>query len=364
MDDGASMPATPPPQSAMLSAWPSSTKNIQCDERRPPSPIERRDRYGFKQPTQWVRLEDQLDFERQYQPILDRQAERWDKYLEEHQGQWPPMSSKLKRYVRKGIPHHLRGKAWMHYSGAKEKMEANQGLYPSLVRTAEAMGEHNEYAEIIHRDLHRTFPDNVHFQSGVTTGMSEESMMLMLDANPKLQALRRVLLAFSVYAPNIGYCQSLNYLAGFFLLFLEKEENTEEAAFWMLITTVHDYFPENMYDVTMEGAHIDQTVLMMMVYERLPAVWNKLGSGKCFWECVESEGLPSITLVTSHWFLTLFINILPVETVLRVWDCLYMMQGALSRRTDNNQHEREADQRSRRSHRDLSSPPKYASPAR
>lgn len=39
----------------------------------------------------------------------------------------------------------------MHYSGAKAKMETNAGLYQSLVRTAEAMGEHNEYAEIINR---------------------------------------------------------------------------------------------------------------------------------------------------------------------------------------------------------------------
>lgn len=39
----------------------------------------------------------------------------------------------------------------MHYSGAQAKMEANAGLYQHLVKTAELMGEHNEYAEIIHR---------------------------------------------------------------------------------------------------------------------------------------------------------------------------------------------------------------------
>jgi hypothetical protein len=39
----------------------------------------------------------------------------------------------------------------MHYSGAQSKMEANPELYPSLVNTAIAMGEHNEYAEIIQR---------------------------------------------------------------------------------------------------------------------------------------------------------------------------------------------------------------------
>lgn len=165
-------------------------------------------------------------------------------------------------------------------------------------------------------DLHRTFPDNDHFSCAVVG--SDGSVTMDPDSNPKLRALRRVLLAFSVYAPQIGYCQSLNYLAGFFLLFVGEEEGGEEAAFWMLITTVHDYFPENMYDVTMEGAHIDQSLLMLMVYERMPEVWNKIGGGKDFWECIESEGLPPVTLVTSHWFLTMFINILPVEVASRL----------------------------------------------
>lgn len=43
----------------------------------------------------------------------------------------------------------------------------------------------------------------------------------------------------------------------------------EGSAYWMLIATVHGYFPSTIYDVTMGGAHIDQVVLMMMVYEGL-----------------------------------------------------------------------------------------------
>lgn len=39
----------------------------------------------------------------------------------------------------------------MHYSGAKTKMENNPDLYQSLVNTASALGENNEFAEIIQR---------------------------------------------------------------------------------------------------------------------------------------------------------------------------------------------------------------------
>jgi hypothetical protein len=78
-----------------------------------------------------------------------------------------------------------------------------------------------------------------------------------------------------------------------------------------------------MYDVTMEGANADQAVLMILIMEKMPQIWNKL-SGGFGWDVDKLDGnMPTITLVTSHWFLTLYINILPIETLLRVWDCLF-----------------------------------------
>lgn len=204
----------------------------------------------------------------------------------------------------------------MQYSGATKKLQENPGRYLLFLEIAENDTE-NEYADAIQKDLHRTFPDNSHFACEI---QKEDGFTTMApDSNEKIQQLRHVLLAFSVHSPSIGYCQSLNFLAGFMLLFLNEEET-----FWMLVTIVQDIFPQNMFDTTMEGANIEQTVLMMMVYEKMPGVWAKIGSKKCFWECEQNEELPSITLLTSHWFLTLFINILPVETVLRIWDCVFV----------------------------------------
>jgi hypothetical protein len=223
----------------------------------------------------------------------------------------------------------------MHYSGAYSKLNTNPELYDSLVNTANNLGELNEYAEIIRRgkliielfiykvgkasnvylpifpcskqkiDLHRTFPDNSEFSCD--TRYVNGSVLMIPETNSKLQSLQNVLLAFSIYSPHIGYCQSLNYLVGFFLLFLEEKE-----AFWMLAITINDYFPEKMYDITMDGANLDQAVLLQYIHEKMPSVWNKISNGKSFEE-TEKDGLPPITLVTSHWFLTLFINILPIE---------------------------------------------------
>jgi len=44
------------------------------------------------------------------------------------------MSSKLKRFIRKGIPGYIRSLCWFYYSGAKVEMENNKGLYVQLLK--------------------------------------------------------------------------------------------------------------------------------------------------------------------------------------------------------------------------------------
>lgn len=214
-------------------------------------------------------------------------------------------------------------------------------MYHAQLQIAEQGKDDNEFCEIIERgtnsklpygivtrrnptllnllhlsfiDLHRTFPENSKFKS--TTDNADGSVSMSTEDIPAIIALRQVLYAFSVHCPHIGYCQSLNYIAGMLLLFLDEEQ-----AFWMLVTIIQDILPDGIYDITMEGANIDQTVLMMFMWERLPHIWNKISSGKGFWECekdVDGATMPTITLVTSHWFLTLFINILPTEVSMRI----------------------------------------------
>ncbi|KAI8381602.1 rab-GTPase-TBC domain-containing protein [Radiomyces spectabilis] len=297
-DDGSSLAYPPPPQ-------PESTE---------------RDQYGFIKCTQWLTTEDYCNFDKFYKPIMQRRQQKWRQILSENNGQWPARSSKFKRYIRKGIPSDLRGQAWFHYSGAEAKLQTNSGVYQEYVQRAEAMGYENEHLEIIERDLHRTFPDNSRFKMTTSDGPMTDAGHPYTSDVPAIQTLRRILLAFSLYSPSIGYCQSLNYIAGLLLLFMSEEE-----AFWTFVSMIHDILPASIYDVTMEGANIDQAVLMMLLSERCPQIWHKISGGKSFWDCEAADGvgMPTCSLVTSHWFLTLFINILPIESVLRVWDCLF-----------------------------------------
>ncbi|CAG8522042.1 16954_t:CDS:2, partial [Racocetra fulgida] len=231
-----------------------------------PGSVKVQHRYGFKKSYQWISNKEYVDFEASYSHVLQRRKIKWETVLNENGGMIPNKCSKTQD--------------------------------PRL---------ENEYFEVIERDLHRTFPENIKFKSTVVSD-DGNSPVLSTDNVPIIQSLRRVLTAFSLYSPNIGYCQSLNYVAGILLLFMD-----EEKAFWMLVTIIHDYLPENMYDVTMEGSNVDQAVLMSLIMRKMPEIWNKMNGGvNC--DIEKSDGnMPTITLVTSHWFLTLYINILPIE---------------------------------------------------
>lgn len=62
----------------------------------------------------------------------------------------------------------------------------------------------------------------------------------------------------------------------------------------------------------MLGLKTDQEVLGELVRTKAPAVGQLMDQYPGIW-----------TLVVSRWFICLYIDILPIETVLRIWDCLF-----------------------------------------
>lgn len=274
------------------------------------------DRYGFKKQNAHITQEEYHEWWDQYSRYCIRRKRKWQDLLEKSglvpdndvPDRFPPRSEKLKRYVRKGIPAEWRGQAWWHFARGQEKLSKNIGVYDKLLEGLNRKREqpHSKDVEVIERDLHRTFPENIHFQK---TQEAEEPLMI--------QSLRRVLLAFSVYNPKIGYCQSMNFLAGLLLLFLD-----EEKSFWMLVIITSRYLP-GVHNVNLEGVNVDQGVLMLCVKEYLPEFWQRIVSKQQSGNNEFLYKLPPITLCTASWFMSCFVGTVPVETTLRIWDCLF-----------------------------------------
>lgn len=309
------------PRSRGASSFISTTLKRQSDI---PDP-QNFDRYGFRKKTQYVTEEEYDQWWGEYSQYCIRRKHKWQTFLlksglslnNDSPEKFPPQSEKLKRYVRKGIPAEWRGNAWWYFARGDEMLNKNKDLYAKLVAKVET-GKRNKNTirdlDVIERDLNRTFPDNIHFHR--ESFQSEEPFMI--------QALRRVLLAFSIYDSEIGYCQSMNFLAALLLLFLN-----EEKAFWMLVIITKKYLP-GVHSLSLEGVNVDQGVLILCVKEYLPELWAKMEASmlnstgqKTINQIEILNRLPPITLSTASWFMSCFVGVVPIETTLRIWDCLF-----------------------------------------
>lgn len=172
----------------------------------------------------------------------------------------------------------------MKTSGMQGAFEANPNLYSDLLKSQYQA----DIVEIIKIDIPRTFPENIYFE---------------VHKNE----LFNVLVAFAHQNLSIGYCQGLNYIGGLFLIVTKDEV----ASFWLLKHLVENVASE-YHTKTMFGLQRDIHVISELIRLREPLVNEK----------VNELGLPWAVILTK-WLICLFSEVLPVETVLRIWDVMF-----------------------------------------
>lgn len=264
----------------------SKTYRAKVDNNRAKDRMGSVDPYGFERSDDF----DYSSYEEimsQYLVVLTRRSIKWSKLLKGKNR--VHKNVKLKRYVRKGIPNEHRTLIWMVASGAQDHLEKNSGYYQTLLGAQ----QDPKLLETISTDLNRTFPDNVNFRK-----TSDQCL---------LKSLYNVLRAYGHHNPSVGYCQGMNFIAGYLLIITKDEEKS----FWLMDALIGRILPD-YYSPAMLGLKTDQEVLGELVRLKAPGVWKTMEDNNVMW-----------TLVVSRWFICLYIDILPVETVLRIWDCLF-----------------------------------------
>ncbi|TFK21482.1 TBC-domain-containing protein [Coprinopsis marcescibilis] len=194
------------------------------------------------------------------------------------------------RLVRNGIPLIYRSKVWMECSGALDMEEP--GLFQDLLSQPE--GPNGVLVEI-DKDVGRTMPLNIFF-GGDGAGVVK---------------LRRVLLAYSRRNPAVGYCQGMNLITSTLLLVHADEEE----AFWMLAAIVERILPEDFFSPSLLPSRACPFVLLDYVQQYLPKLHAHL-----------TELGIDLGAICFSWFLSLFTDCLPVETLFRVWD-VFLVDG-------------------------------------
>jgi hypothetical protein len=307
-----------------------------------------RDRYGFKKQSKDITVVQYDAWNATYTKYLERRRKKWIALMKNHNlptdnpTRFPPRSDKVKRYIRKGIPPEWRGNAWFWYAGGPAILSKQAGVYDILLKRAETGHLSEGDREHIERDLHRTYPDNIHFKPDIPPTPSPTRPPTAVEPSlsssnppsttqdisadvPMITSLRNVLQAFAIANPKTGYCQSLNFLAAHLLLFLH---GNEEKAFHLLSILCSHHLP-GTHSLSLEGANIDIGVLMLLLRETMPALWNKLDDradatvALAAGDMRVSTGLPTVSLATTAWFMSCYAASLPVETTCRVWDALF-----------------------------------------
>ncbi|RLO09594.1 hypothetical protein DYB28_004240 [Aphanomyces astaci] len=187
----------------------------------------------------------------------------------------------------------MHGKLWMLLSGANTEMDLRKGHYSTLVG-------HSSSVRQIEADLTRTVsPDDADWSV------------------ERSDQLRRVLVAYAVHNPKLGYCQGLNYVVARLLQCVDDDES----AFWLLERMIA-LLPDDYY-TTMLGLAIDQHVFAELVALQTPQIVQHI-------EQLGGFGA-ELSLACTEWFCTLFGSPCRKETTIRVWDLFFINGNEIGR---------------------------------
>uniref|UniRef100_T1L606 dihydrolipoyllysine-residue (2-methylpropanoyl)transferase n=1 Tax=Tetranychus urticae TaxID=32264 RepID=T1L606_TETUR len=220
---------------------------------------------------------------------------RWDYFIGNLGSNELQKSLELKVLLRTGVPQEYRCKIWrmlinIRIRNLKERLGTN--YYQNLC-TKSAECKVNPAAKQIELDLLRTLPNNKHFEN---------------IKSPGIMRLRQVLTCYSLHSPAVGYCQGMNRLAAVALLFMPEED-----AFWTLVAIIENIMPPDYFTANLLGAHVDQFVLRELLNEKMPNLGAHLEKHH-------------IELSLFSWFLTCFVDNVPSNIYLRIWD-VFLYEG-------------------------------------
>ncbi|GFY51702.1 TBC1 domain family member 2B [Trichonephila inaurata madagascariensis] len=197
----------------------------------------------------------------------ERHLVAWKRYLKKHPNNVLRPSAELKTLVRGGVPEQLRRRVW-------------SALYRMKIQDVRE-----------------------------SKGPKYFEKLCSAAAEAEIQKLQSVLHAFCLHNPKLGYCQGMNFLVGMMLLFVDAED-----AFWCLVAIVERYFPSSYFDQNLIGAQADQELLKELLRSKLPKISAHLAA-------LDIE----LSTVTLNWFLSLFIDSVPIEVSLFFHLCLLLM---------------------------------------
>ncbi|KAJ3044516.1 GTPase-activating protein [Rhizophlyctis rosea] len=216
--------------------------------------------------------------------IAYRHTDFWGKVMNDYETTARKHPRTFTKKLQQGIPDAIRGMVWqLMCKGKSPDLEAQYAHL--LTRTS-------IHEKIIQRDLARTFPKHERFVEPMGPGQ---------------ESLFNIIKAYSLYDPEIGYCQGIAFIVGALLLNMPDEE-----AFCVLVRLMKDYNLRELYTPQMTGLQLRLYQYDKLLEELFPAVHKHL----------EQQDVKS-TMYASPWFMTMFAYRFPLNIVFRIMDIVF-----------------------------------------
>lgn len=229
------------------------------------------------------------------QPKYAHRLEKWnmmidcsaedDFPLESFISEDPAKKKLFRKRLLKGPPPQYRWPAWTAIRELSYRV--NEKDYEDLPR-AKA-----EIEEQISKDLGRTFPKEAYFNLEALGALGQDSLF-------------RLLSKLAGKYPNIGYCQGMNFVAGFLLL---VSGGNEVEVFYLFEDLLLESKLAGLYSMGFPYLRKLQYLFKRCLVHSQPSLSQHF----------EQNGLSDDSWVIK-WMLSLYTAVLPMPLVLRVWD--------------------------------------------
>ncbi|GLJ26265.1 hypothetical protein SUGI_0504780 [Cryptomeria japonica] len=192
-----------------------------------------------------------------------------------------------------GISEQRRAIVWQAAMGGQDLYRSSEGTYAQLLLRTSV------WESQIRKDVPRTLCSHPLFKDQGGSGQ---------------RVLFNVLKAYSVYDVELGYTQSMNFVAAVLLLHMTQEE-----AFWSLVGLLRGgELGEPLRNLYLPG--------LPLVNQYSFQLWRLLQEHLCdVAEHFQRHEVKTIVFA-AQWFMTLFVYNLPLHVVERVWD-VFVFEG-------------------------------------
>ncbi|XP_061578499.1 growth hormone-regulated TBC protein 1-A isoform X2 [Cololabis saira] len=243
--------------------------------------------------------------------------------------------SQVERFIRMGVPPSLRGRVWkcllnvdhlsktsnFNYQICLSEVRgplvdlgvSEYGILSAIATLSDTQNDLDQQSSSCSEPCYSVDDITLFRQIALDLQRSFPTHRSLMGESPEAiegQAkLFRVLIAYAKYNPEVGYSQGMSYIAAVLLMHLGEEE-----AFWALTALLDKpKYLADLFDLSLTRVQHQAKVFDQLLKHRKPRLFRHM----------ESVGVSSVHFVMP-WFLTLFTSLPCWDTVLAVWDLIFL----------------------------------------